>query len=159
MSDTRNSFEDSSRYCQNQEAGKLITISNQAQYNIISTYTKLYTLHTLQPYWVGLRYSNSSVLTDIDGVVVDAGLFNLEYRPNKGDCVSVIYSINGNVKFSQMDCSQVNNFICLKKWPGKCLQACCPMAHETHVTTQNSAYAHYTMHSTHTRRQPLVLSL
>ena len=113
--DTQDSFDGSSRYCQDQETGQLITISNAAQLNLISTYVKLY---TVLPYWVGLRYYNSSVLTDIDGTIVDAGLFNLEYQADQGDCVSVIHSSDGDVKISQMDCSQVNNFVCLKKWPG-----------------------------------------
>lgn len=76
-------------------------------------------LYTVQPYWVGLRY-NGSVLTDIDGATVNTNLFKLEYQADQGNCVSVIYSSDGDVKFSQMNCSQVNNFICLKKWPGMC---------------------------------------
>ena len=114
------SFQQGSTYCHEQHNGKLLTISNGAQYNRTSTYIKLY--GNSGSYWTGLIYHSNAggelVLTDVDNNSVDASMYGLDSaKPVVGDCVYVEYSEVG-LMFVPENCSDTHRVICVTEWPG-----------------------------------------
>ena len=114
------SFQQGLTYCREQHSGKLLTISNSAQYNRTSTYIKL--RGSSGSFWTGLIYRNNTggelVLTDVDNNRVDASIYDLESaKPVVGDCVYMKYSEAGLI-FVPENCSVAYRVICVTEWPG-----------------------------------------